>query len=236
LTEETRGEDVDARRQEAVAAFNRAWELIDSPQRSNDDDAEMLTSAFVSRYLWDSIGGDEQRAVGDWQIAHVASLLGHSELALSFASRALGRVLRNGWTDWRLASCYEGMARAQASAGNDRERDRWVGLAREALAGIDDEEDRDLIASQLASVGGTTTTPAVDGELAGDRGYRVAHLDHVQLAMPPGLEADAEAFYGEILGLETVAKPAALAAHGGRWFVNENVAIHLGLRPSSGLP
>ena len=236
MTEETRGEDVDARRQEAVAAFNRAWELIDSPQRSNDDDAEMLTSAFVSRYLWDSIGGDEQRAVGDWQIAHVASLLGHSELALSFASRALGRVLRNGWTDWRLASCYEGMARAQASAGNDRERDRWVGLAREALAGIDDEEDRDLIASQLASVGGTTTTPAVDGELAGDRGYRVAHLDHVQLAMPPGLEADAEAFYGEILGLETVAKPAALAAHGGRWFVNENVAIHLGLRPSSGLP
>ena len=122
------------------------------PGRTSSDDAEMLAAAFASRYLWESVGGDEQRAVGDWQIAHVASLLGNADLALAWARRALDRVEQNGWTDWRLASCYEGMARAQSVAGNGPERDRWVALAREVLAGLEDEEDRELIESQLASV------------------------------------------------------------------------------------
>ena len=111
---------------EAIAAFNRAWELIDSAYRTSDDDDEMLAAAFASRYLWDSIGGDEQRAVGDWQIGHVASLLGYADLALGRAERALERATQNGWTDWRLASCYEGMARAQATAGNLADADRLV--------------------------------------------------------------------------------------------------------------
>lgn len=142
------------RRQEAIAAFNRAWELIEAPERTPAEDDEMLAAAFASRYLWEPIGGDEQKAVGDWQIAHVASLLGYADLALGRAGRALQRVQQNGWTDWRLASCYEGMARAHAAGGDEAERDRFAGLAREVLATLEDAEDRELIASQLASVPG----------------------------------------------------------------------------------
>ncbi len=45
-------------------------------------------------------------------------------------------------------------------------------------------------------------------------------IDHVQLAMPEGAEAEgrADAFYAGLLGLERVAKPPALARRGGRWF------------------
>jgi len=46
----------------------------------------------------------------------------------------------------------------------------------------------------------------------------VVGLDHVQVAAPAGCEAAARAFYGEILGLAEVHKPAALAARGGVWF------------------
>jgi len=140
------------RRLEAIAAFNRAWELIESTERSPADDDEMLAAAFASRYLWESVGGDEQRAVGDWQIAHVASRLGYTDLALSRAARALERVEQNGWTDWRLASCYEGMARAYASAGDVAEYEHWQALAKQVIKTIEDDEDRELIASQLASI------------------------------------------------------------------------------------
>lgn len=62
---------------------------------------------------------------------------------------------------------------------------------------------------------------------------RITGLDHVQLAMPAGGEAAARAFYGGLLGLEEVAKPAALAPRGGCWFVGTGtaggVAIHLGV-------
>lgn len=58
---------------------------------------------------------------------------------------------------------------------------------------------------------------------------QITGLDHVQLAMPAGEEAQARAFYVELLGLREVAKPAPLAERGGCWFVGPGVALHLGV-------
>ncbi|MEJ7722438.1 MAG: GntR family transcriptional regulator [Ilumatobacteraceae bacterium] len=54
-------------------------------------------------------------------------------------------------------------------------------------------------------------------------------VDHVQLAMPVGGEADARRFYTDVLGLAEVPKPAALAARGGCWFESGEVRVHLGV-------
>jgi catechol 2,3-dioxygenase-like lactoylglutathione lyase family enzyme len=59
--------------------------------------------------------------------------------------------------------------------------------------------------------------------------YRVARLDHVQLAMPPGEEAAAAEFYVSLLGFEQVPKPAELAGRGGCWFELDGVRVHLGV-------
>ncbi len=65
----------------------------------------------------------------------------------------------------------------------------------------------------------------------------VVSIDHIQLSMPPGGEAEARSFYVEILGLREIAKPPELAGRGGCWFVGPNAAIHLapeeGFRPHS---
>ncbi len=60
-------------------------------------------------------------------------------------------------------------------------------------------------------------------------GYRLVAVDHVQLAMPPGREPEARAFYQGILGLEERPKPPVLAARGGCWFSNDEVTLHLGV-------
>jgi catechol 2,3-dioxygenase-like lactoylglutathione lyase family enzyme len=54
-------------------------------------------------------------------------------------------------------------------------------------------------------------------------------VDHVQLAAPPGGEAEARAFYGGLLGLEEITKPQALAARGGCWFQCGAQQIHIGI-------
>jgi catechol 2,3-dioxygenase-like lactoylglutathione lyase family enzyme len=54
-------------------------------------------------------------------------------------------------------------------------------------------------------------------------------IDHVQLAMPAGGEAAAEAFYSGVLGVPRVAKPAHLERRGGCWFRSGKVEIHLGV-------
>ena len=59
--------------------------------------------------------------------------------------------------------------------------------------------------------------------------FRLIALDHVQLAMPPGAEPEAEAFYSGLLGLTRQPKPAPLGARGGCWFSNGDVVLHLGV-------
>ncbi len=58
---------------------------------------------------------------------------------------------------------------------------------------------------------------------------RVLRIDHVQLAMPPGREAEARAFYADLLGIPETEKPPNLAVRGGCWFENDTVKVHLGV-------
>ena len=58
---------------------------------------------------------------------------------------------------------------------------------------------------------------------------RIDRLDHVQLAMPPGGEALARAFYRDILEIPEIPKPLTLAKRGGCWFERGALKIHLGV-------
>ena len=57
----------------------------------------------------------------------------------------------------------------------------------------------------------------------------IVAIHHVQLAMPRDREADARAFYVDILGFREVPKPPHLATLGGAWFTTGSVEIHLGV-------
>jgi catechol 2,3-dioxygenase-like lactoylglutathione lyase family enzyme len=59
----------------------------------------------------------------------------------------------------------------------------------------------------------------------------VVAIDHVQLPIPPGGEAAARAFYGDLLGFTEVPKPAVMAVRGGMWFQAGPVGIHIGIEP-----
>ena len=59
----------------------------------------------------------------------------------------------------------------------------------------------------------------------------LASIDHVQLAIPAGGEDAGRAFYGDLLGLREITKPAQLAARGGVWLAGRRVAVHLGVEP-----
>ena len=57
----------------------------------------------------------------------------------------------------------------------------------------------------------------------------ITGIEHVQLAMPPGGEDAARAFYTGLLGLPERTKPPQLAARGGCWFEGPGVKVHLGV-------
>jgi hypothetical protein len=113
----------------------------------------VLLSACASRLHWDRVGGDEQRAVGDWQVAHVLSPLGHGRLAQQFARASLEVVERNGWGGYLRVGLRGHGARVRGGQGAGRARPLGR-VARAALAGIDDPDDRAVVEGQLRTVPG----------------------------------------------------------------------------------
>lgn len=61
--------------------------------------------------------------------------------------------------------------------------------------------------------------------------FSFAGLHHVQLAIPPGGEQLCREFWGGVLGMTELTKPAELAARGGCWFRGGNLEVHLGVQP-----
>lgn len=57
----------------------------------------------------------------------------------------------------------------------------------------------------------------------------IVAFDHVLLAIPPGAESQARAFYCELLGFTELPKPAALAGRGGLWLQSGAATLHLGV-------
>lgn len=112
----------------------------------------MIHAAHASRYHWGVVGKPVQVAIGEWQVSHVYAVLRHPESALYHARRCLAVCREHGIRDFPLAFAYEALARASAVAGKAKDRDRFIRRARAAASGIEDEEDRKLVLSDLATI------------------------------------------------------------------------------------
>ncbi|HYN83969.1 MAG TPA: VOC family protein [Pyrinomonadaceae bacterium] len=52
-------------------------------------------------------------------------------------------------------------------------------------------------------------------------------INHVQVCIPRGAEGEARDFYGRLLGLREIPKPAELRESGGLWFEMADVQLHV---------
>ena len=147
--DETPADAVTDERALAVQLFNSTWALLDKESRTADEDDRMLHMAHASRFHWDNVGDDQNRAIGEWQVARVYATLGRGEPSLFHARRCLDYAGRLGVDDWVMAGAYEALARAHAVAGEPDAardaRDQALALAQQ----IEDKEDRDIVLADI---------------------------------------------------------------------------------------
>jgi DNA-binding transcriptional MerR regulator len=146
--------DKTTRRALAVGLFNYTWTLLETSNRSREQDDEMIHAAHASRYHWGEVGEAVNLARGEWQVSRVYATLGRAEPALFHARRCveIHEANEDGREDWDLGSAYEAMARACAVAGDHAARDEWQARARAELPKIADAEDRRIIEQDLATI------------------------------------------------------------------------------------
>jgi DNA-binding transcriptional MerR regulator len=144
--------DAASHRQLAVDLFNHVWTLLEMPDRTPMQDDEMLHAAHASRHHWGVVGTAENVGRGEWQCSRVYAVLGRAEPALWHARRYLALCEEHGIADWDLAFAHEAIARALAVAGDHEGGRAEVARARELAADIAEDEDRELLLSDLATI------------------------------------------------------------------------------------
>ena len=145
--------DAAAHRQLAVDLFNYVWTLLEMHDRTPVQDDEMIHAAHASRHHWGVVGTPENRGRGEWQCSRVYATLGRAEPALWHARRYLALCEEHGIADWDLAFAHEAIARALSVAGDHEGSAAAVAHARELAAAIAEDEDRELLLSDLATIG-----------------------------------------------------------------------------------
>lgn len=138
----------------AVELFNLVWDLLDKGVRTPGEDDRMLHAAHASRYHWGEIGTPLEFQRGEWQISRVYSVLKSPEGAIRHARRCLEICQENGIGDFDLAFAFEALARAHAVASDPGGSHRYLQLAEEAGAGIEESGNRDYFMSELKTVPG----------------------------------------------------------------------------------
>jgi DNA-binding transcriptional MerR regulator len=150
-------------RQLGVDLYNSTWTLLEKPDRTPAETDEMIHRAHASRWHWARAGGVKpvNLARGEWLCSRVYAVLGRAEPALHHARRVQEICEEHGIGDWDLAFAHEALARAHAVAGDGEAARAAVRAAHEAAAAIRDQEDRDLLLADLATIPGLAeVTPA----------------------------------------------------------------------------
>ena len=65
--------------------------------------------------------------------------------------------------------------------------------------------------------------------MSSEEACSIVGLNHMQLEAPAGCEQAARAFFGDLLGLPEIPKPANLQGRGGAWFACGAQQIHIGV-------
>ena len=136
----------------APQAFNHTWELLDRDVRTPDEDEDMLTSTFAQRFHWYHVGDARSRAIADWQVSRVAALLGYADLARRFGERSLAVSEENELGAFVTGFAHEAIARAAAEVDDVDTFTEHLEMAKALLPEVEDIEERDVLASDLAEM------------------------------------------------------------------------------------
>ncbi|HXZ57972.1 MAG TPA: hypothetical protein VEG40_10340 [Gaiellaceae bacterium] len=144
----------DEHRTLGIDLFNKTWTLMETSDRTAEQDDELLHCAHASAYHWLQAGKLGNRVRSEWQCARAYTVLARPEPALHHARRCheLAESAPDALEEFDLPFACEALARAHALAGDETEARNWLDRARAAAADVIDDNDRALLEADLATV------------------------------------------------------------------------------------
>lgn len=138
----------------SAQCFNDAWDLLDKPERSAEEDEQMLRLAFASYYHWSQRPDftSTPHSISLWQISRVYAVLGQADNALRYAERCLEVSLAEGVGPFFRAYAHEAIARAFKLLGDPVQQAAHLAKAYELAEQVPEAEDRSLLLKDLQTI------------------------------------------------------------------------------------
>lgn len=136
----------------SATCFNRAWTYIEKPERTADDNEQMLALAHASVWHWRQREDCQPRnlSIGYWQLSRVYALIRHAERAAHYGELCL--AVSTDEPPFFLAYAHEALARAAALQGDPRMMSEHLAEARRLGELVKDPEDRQLLLADLETI------------------------------------------------------------------------------------
>ncbi len=143
-----------AHRYFSAECFNRAWELIDRPDRTPEDDRSMLQLSLASLWHWRQRSDctPTNLSIGCWQVARIYALLGRADPAREYGQLSLEAARTDGVPIFYQGYALEALARAESRSGDHAKMMEYLRLARQAAQEVIDEEDKKQLLADLETV------------------------------------------------------------------------------------
>ncbi len=138
----------------AKHCFNKTWDMIDRPERSESEEDEMLQLCLASLWHW------TQRedctitnlSIGYWQAARVFALLRQADNARRYANLSLEAASKEGVEPFYRGYAHEALARAEMVAGNVPGMEEHRARAEQIAATLPNSEEKQQLTQDLSTI------------------------------------------------------------------------------------
>jgi hypothetical protein len=138
----------------SAACFNQAWDLMDMPSRTAEQDEHMVRLTLASAYHWSQRQDvtATNYSVAYWQTSRVYALVGQAENALRYGGLCLQASQQAGVLPFYVGYAYEALARAAALAGDAPLKVTYLEKAYQVAGRVEDEGERNALISDLKTI------------------------------------------------------------------------------------
>jgi hypothetical protein len=129
----------------SAQCFNEAWELMEKPVRSEEENGLMvaLNQASIYHWLQREDCNDQRLSVGYWQASRIQSQLGNTAEAIRLANICLTHSTH--LKPFYLGYAHEALARAHGLARDSAQAIQHLAAAKELAARVSSKDERELL-------------------------------------------------------------------------------------------
>jgi hypothetical protein len=145
---------IENHKQVASHCFNKVWDFLDSPERTREEEEQMVHLAHSSFWHWTQVEDHTPTnlSIGYWQISRVYAVIGNGEQALYYANRCEEISVNSGIPPFFIGYAYEAQSRAYKILGDDEKRQGCYEKACDYAEVVTDEESKKMLCKDLEDV------------------------------------------------------------------------------------